>query len=89
MWRGCGQRGYVREQNRCGVDGNRRRLLMPLLLQQPHTIERVERSLLAASVFAELRVLRCGRLRTPDNLLARKAAEEPSAGHRRSGDDRQ
>jgi len=88
MGLGCGEREYLREQHRRGGDGDEGWRLLPLLLRQPHPIERVECPLLAARAFAHLRVLRRGRLRTPDDLLARVPAEQPGAGHRRSDDDR-
>src|SRR5438270_5728254 len=85
---GCSGREYVREQHRRGVDGDEGWLL-PLLLHQPDSIERVESPLLAARAFANLRILRRGRLRTADDLLARVPTEQPGAGHRRRDDDRQ
>src|SRR5438876_1920091 len=89
MLLGCSGREYVREQHRGGVDGDNGWRLLPLLLHQPDPIERVESPLLAARAFANLRVLRRGRLRTADDLLARVPTEQPGAGHRRRDDDRQ
>jgi len=85
---GCSGREYVREQHRRGVDGEKGWRLLPLLLHQPDPIERVESPLLAARTFANLRVLRRGRLRTADDLLTRVPTEQPGAGHRRRDDDR-
>jgi hypothetical protein len=85
--RGRCQREYVCDEQRCSIDGNGRRGLLALILDQPHAIERVERPLLAALLAADLRLLRHARFRAPDDLFARVLAEEPRTRHRRSGDD--